>query len=55
MLNTLKSAMRDWEFEVEQESIRLIERGVPPYDAMEQAVKNVSKARERAERESKHE
>ena len=41
----LMEAIRDWNFEVEQEAARLIRCGIPPYDAMEQAREIVSKRR----------
>lgn len=41
----LMDAIRDWNFEVEQEAERLIRRGVPPYDAIDQARNAVSKRR----------
>jgi hypothetical protein len=41
----LKEAIDKWDSEVSGETARLIERGVPPFDAVECAVKNVSTRR----------
>ena len=38
-------AIRDWNNEVEEEMQKLICRGVPPFDAVDQARKNVSNRR----------
>ena len=37
--------IREWRNEVEDEMRRLIERGVPPFDAADRARKNVSSRR----------
>lgn len=47
-MTAFESASRDWAREVDAESARLIERGVPPYDAIEQARRIVSRRRARA-------
>ena len=43
----LRHAISAWDAEVTEESIRLIETGVPPYDAMERARNIVSRRRAR--------
>ena len=40
-MSRLDDAIRSYEAEVESEAARLIEGGVPPFDAMEQARNNV--------------
>jgi hypothetical protein len=42
---SLDSVIRSWEIEVESEAERLINEGVPPYDAVEQARDIVSRRR----------
>lgn len=45
-MNTdLKNAIASWNYEVEEEAIRLIERGTAPYDAIEKAKRIVSERR----------
>ena len=48
----LKKVIREWESEVENETQRLVEQGMPPYDAMEQATKNVSARRKQKSADS---
>ena len=43
----LQRAISSWQAEVDYEAARLIESGVAPYDAIEQARKNVSERRKR--------
>lgn len=45
MWNDFARAKRDWDVEVDAEAARLIRIGYPPWDAVEQAVKNISKRR----------
>lgn len=45
MNNAVRRAMDAWGFEVDAEMVRLIEAGVPPYDAADQAREIVSKRR----------
>lgn len=40
-MSRLDDAIRSYGAEVESEAVRLIEGGVPPFDAMEQARNNV--------------
>lgn len=42
---SLDQTIRKWKSEVEREMQRLIERGVPPWDAAEQAREIVSRRR----------
>jgi hypothetical protein len=44
------NAKRQWDAEVDRKAAELIERGVPPYEAIEQAVKIVSLKRRTVER-----
>ena len=46
MFSPLDRAMHDWDWEVQAEATRLIEAGVPPYNALEQAHNNVSRRRQ---------
>lgn len=45
MNSDLECAMRNWTREVDDEAVRLIEQGVPPYEAIDQAKENVSNRR----------
>ena len=45
----LKDAIRRWDNEVEDEAMRLIERGTPPYEAIQQARDIVSRKRREAQ------
>lgn len=45
---TVQQAIRKWDAEVDRETVRLIEAGVPPFDAVEQARKIVERRREAA-------
>ncbi len=47
MNSKLKAATRKWEEEVENEAIRLIEKGVPPVAATVQATGNIAAKRTR--------
>ena len=42
---SLKDAIRNWDIEVDAEAEKLIRGGMPPYDAIKQAQKNVSAQR----------
>ena len=42
----LQDAIRQWDREVEIEAVRLIESGVPPYDAIKRAGDIVSQRRQ---------
>ena len=53
-MKSLQEATRRWNAEVETEAIRLIERGTPPYDALEQAKSIVNLRRRNAIRERRH-
>ena len=44
-MGDLKSAIQDFKIECEREAIKLIENGIPPYDAIAQARDIVSKKR----------
>ena len=44
-MSLLKDAIREWDLAVEIEAARLIEDGLPPFDAMELAVKTISAER----------
>jgi hypothetical protein len=48
MNSRLRNAIADWDAEVETEAIRLIERGTPPYDAVERARNIVERRRREA-------
>ena len=37
MSSKLREATREWEYEVDTEAARLVESGVPPFDAIAQA------------------
>jgi hypothetical protein len=50
----LEQALRKWDNEVSRETTRQIERGVPPFEAAEQAVKVISTRRAAAAREREH-
>lgn len=45
---SIQSAMSSWSAEVEREAERLIERGVPPWEAVDQARQIVAQRRHRA-------
>jgi hypothetical protein len=40
-----RDAIREWDLDVDLETARLIREGTPPYDAVEQAKKIVSRRR----------
>ncbi len=48
MNHALQQAIREWDAEVDRETIRLIKAGVPPYDAVVRARKIVEHRREQA-------
>ena len=52
---SLKDAIRSWDIEVEAKAEELIKRGVPPYEAVEQAVKIVSSDRRHPKENTKNE
>jgi len=45
MNSDLQDAMRRWDNEVDAEATKLIEGGTPPYEAIQQAKKTVSRRR----------
>jgi hypothetical protein len=45
MNSEVQREIRRWDNEVDAEAAKLIRRGVPPYQAVEQAVKNISQRR----------
>ena len=51
----MKDAIRSWDIEVEAKAEELIKRGVPPYEAVEQAVKIVSSDRRHPKENTKNE
>lgn len=44
-MGAFEDEQRKWDVEVDTEAAELIRRGVPPYDAIEQARNNVSRRR----------
>jgi hypothetical protein len=42
----LKDAIKKWDADVEAEAVKLIQNGVPPYDAMERARNTISRRRQ---------
>jgi len=44
-MRQFEEAKREWESEVDTEAARLVKQGIPPFDALEQARRNVSMRR----------
>jgi hypothetical protein len=44
-MKELQRAMRQWDEDVEEEAVRLVKQGVPPYEAVGQARQIVSRRR----------
>lgn len=50
-MSDFERARRDWDLEVDREAAKLVEEGVPPFDAIERARNTVTRRRREAARE----